>query len=52
MKRPEVGEQFEAYFGERLITATVVEWRGRRCYFDNGYYLVWGGEHIGFLLWR
>lgn len=50
MKKLAVGDKFEAYFGGRLQTATVVEWIGRRCYFDNGYYLLWCGESIGFSL--
>jgi hypothetical protein len=48
MKKPQVGDQFTAYFGGRLETSTVVEWRDRRCYFENGWYLVWGGDHVGF----
>lgn len=48
MTRPGVGEQFTAYFGGRLQTATVVEWRGPRCYFDNGWHLIWAADHIGF----
>jgi hypothetical protein len=48
-QRPAVGDKFTAFFGGSLRTATVVEWVGRRCYFDNGWFLVWGGDHIGFL---
>ena len=51
MKRPQVGELFEAYFAGRDYTelSFVVEWRGRICYFSNGYYLIWGGESVGFM---
>lgn len=49
MKKPQPGEYFEAYFGcEHLSTSRVVEWCGARCFFANGYYLVWGGESVGF----
>jgi hypothetical protein len=47
--RPLVGDRFEAYFGGMMQTATVVEWRGRRCFFDNGWFLVWiDGRGFGF----
>jgi hypothetical protein len=50
MSRDAIGDYFTAFFGGRYEEARVVEWRGRRCFFDNGYFLVWGGEHVGFLL--
>jgi hypothetical protein len=50
MPKPLVNSRFEAYFCGRLEASTVVEWTGNLCYFSNGYYLVWGGESIGFLL--
>jgi hypothetical protein len=49
MEKPKVGERFTAYFKGQLLTSTIVEWVENRCYFENGYYLVWGGEDIGFL---
>ena len=51
MKRPQVGDHFSAYFTTTYYdTARVVEWKGRRCFFDNGYFLIWGGESHGFYL--
>jgi hypothetical protein len=44
-----VGDRFTAYFGQRLETATVVEWQGSKCFFDNGWYLVWAWPAVGFL---
>lgn len=52
MNRPKVGEKVTAYFGDKLQTATVVEWQGRKCFFDNCWFLRWGGESVGFLLSR
>lgn len=52
MNRPKVGETFEAFFGSHYKTerARVIEWDGCRCFFSNGYYLIRGGESVGFLL--
>lgn len=47
--KPLVGELFKAYFGGDLQEARVVEWRGRKCFFDNGWYLVWN-DTVGFPL--
>lgn len=49
MDKPLVGDYVTAYFGGVLRTAQVVEWRGRKCFFDNGWYLHWGGAKVGFL---
>jgi hypothetical protein len=47
--KPRVGERFEAYFGGVKQVATVVEWIGSRCYFDNGWFLTWiEGRGFGF----
>jgi hypothetical protein len=48
--KPRVGELFEAFFCDALLTKLVVEWRGRFCYFSDGTRLIWAGDHIGFLL--
>jgi hypothetical protein len=49
MEKPKVGDMFEAYFGGWLETARVVEWVGFKCYFSNGWYLLWRGEAVGFI---
>lgn len=47
--KPKVGDYFEAYFGRQFTELSqVVEWRGNRCFFSNGYYLVWS-DASGFL---
>ena len=46
MVHPQPGERFTAYFGGRLTTSTLVEWVGRKAFFANGWYLVWGGGVI------
>ena len=48
MKKPQVGDWCEAYFGDSIELLRVVEWRGNRCYFSNCWYLVRGGESVGF----
>ena len=47
--KPKVGDRYTAYFGGYLQTATVVEWRKNKCFFDNSWYLIWGGDATGFL---
>lgn len=49
MTKPKIGESVTAYFGAALIESKVVEWKGNKCFFDNGWYLIWNDE-IGFRL--
>jgi len=52
-RKPQIGEIFTAYFsstfGKILLSSKVVEWRNNKCFFENGYYLVWNSVN-GFML--
>lgn len=50
MSKPKIGDVFSAFFGGKYEKSTVVEWIGNKCVFANGWYLTWGGEHVGFKL--